>query len=171
MGNSTLLSPSHTSHQSQNLSPSWGQRKTKANKQRRHAAQMRATHNMKTPHSTLYRYSAETIAAANKLGLNTVDEHAHKKGMIEGEPLTIAMDAMLKYAEAYKIRMEQPLSDEGVLGDPWLEIVRNIRRLCDGDGAIAMKRNITTDSKCNGCIETVFWNAIEMAGYTEADFK
>lgn len=122
---------------------------------------------MKTPHSTVYRYTSETVAHANKLTFNTVSEKAHKQGMLEGEPLLIAMDALHKYAEAYQLRFEQPLAEDGVLGDQWLESVKGIRALLNGDGALAMRRGITTDSKDNGCIESLFWDALRMAGYTE----
>jgi hypothetical protein len=122
---------------------------------------------MKTPHSTFYRYAAETVAHANRLKVGTVSEQAHKQGMTEGEPLIIAMDALLKYAEAYQIRFERPLFEDNVLSDPWLEAAKGIRALLNGDGAIALKRGITTDSKDNGCIESLFWDALRMAGYTE----
>lgn len=122
---------------------------------------------MKTPHSTLYRYTAETIAHANRLTVGKISEQTHKRGMLEGEPLIIAMDALHKYAEAYRLRFEQPLSEDGVLGDAWLESVKGIRVLLNGDGANAMRAGITTDSKDNGCIESLFWDALRMAGYTE----
>lgn len=128
---------------------------------------MRATQTMQTPHSTFYKYSPETITAANKLGLNTVDEQAHKKGMLEGEPLTVALDCLLKYAEAYRIRFESPLSDDGVLGDYWLDALKGLHGLLNGDGAIALRRGITTDSKSNGAMESVYWSAIEMAGFSQ----
>lgn len=122
---------------------------------------------MKTPHSTLYRYTAETVAHANKLKVGTVNEQAHKRGMLEGEPLLIAMDALHKYAEAYQLRFERPLVEDGFLSDPWLESVKGIRALLNGDGANALRSGITTDSKDNGCIESLFWDALRMAGYTE----
>ena len=73
---------------------------------------------MKTPHSTLYRYTAETVAHANKLPAGTVSEQAHKLGMTAGEPLLIALDCLLKYAEAYKVRYESPASGPRLLANP-----------------------------------------------------
>lgn len=122
---------------------------------------------MKTPHSTLYRFTAETIAHANRLPVKTISEHAHKWGMTEGEPLIVAMDAMIKYAEAYRIRYESSLSEDSALGDPWLESVKGIRALLNGDGAMALKQGVTTDSKDNGAVEGMFWDALRIAGYTE----
>lgn len=124
---------------------------------------------MKTPHSTQYRYTVETIAHANKLPAGTVSEHAHKYGMEQGEPLIIAMDALFKYAQTYRRRFDGPLAQDGVLGCEWLSAVKGIRRLLNGDGQVAMAKDITTDTKDNGCIESLFWDALKVAGYTEAD--
>ncbi len=46
---------------------------------------------------------------------------------------------------------------------------KGIRALLNGDGAIAMKKGITTDSKDNGAVEEMFWQAMNTAGFTEAD--
>jgi hypothetical protein len=124
---------------------------------------------MQTPHSTFYKYSPETVAAANKLAIKTVDEQAHKKGMMEGEPLTVAFDALLKYAEAYRIRFESPLSGDFVLGVYWLDAIKGLHGLLNGDGANALKRGITTDSKSNGALESVYWSAMDMAGFGQDD--
>jgi hypothetical protein len=124
---------------------------------------------MKTPHSTQYRYTPETIAHANRLPNGTVNEHAHKYGMEQGEPLLIAMDAMLKYAQTYRRRFEQNLQADYVLGDEWLKVVTGLRALLNGDGQIAMAKDITTDTKDNGCIESLFWDALKVAGYEEKD--
>lgn len=122
---------------------------------------------MKTPHSTLYRYSAETVAQANRLPVGTVAEQAHKSGMEQGEPLIIAMDALIKHAEAYSIRFEQPLAEDYVLGPQWLDAAKALRGLLNGDGAIALKKGISTDTKDNGSVEGMFWDALQIAGYTE----
>lgn len=124
---------------------------------------------MKTPHSTLYRYTHETIAHANRLSVGTVSEHAHKYGMEAGEPLLIAMDALLKYAQTYRRKFESPLAQDGVLGVYWLEAVKGIRGLLNGDGQLAMAKDITTDTKDNGCIESMFWGALKAAGFDEKD--
>lgn len=124
---------------------------------------------MKTPHSTLYRYSGEAIAHANKLPLGTVAEREHKAGMLNGEPLLVAMDCLLKYAEAYRHCFERNLSEDYVLGLEWLSAASGIRGLLNGYGALALIQERTTDSKDNGCIESLFWDALAIAGFTEAD--
>ena len=124
---------------------------------------------METPHSTQYRYTVETIAHANKLTVGTVAEQAHKYGMEHGEPLLVAMDALFKYANTYWRVHNNQLASDGVLGATWLDAVKGIRALLNGNGQIAMARNITTDTKDNGCIESLFWDALKVAGYTEAD--
>jgi len=124
---------------------------------------------MKTPHSTLYRFSAEAIATANKLPVGTVSEAAHKNGMSAGEPLTVAMDCLLKYAEAYRERFERPLAEDGVLGDYWKDAIKNLRGLLNGDGVNGMKSGHNNDSKDNGCLESMFWAALHLAGFKEKD--
>lgn len=56
-----------------------------------------------------------------------------------------------------------------MLGDEWLAAAKGVRALLNGNGAIAMRKNITTGSKDNGVIEALFWAALEMAGFTEED--
>ena len=36
-------------------------------------------------------------------------------------------------------------------------------------GAVAHERGITTDTKDNGCVESMFWAAMDIAGFTEED--
>lgn len=122
---------------------------------------------MKTPHSTFYRFTPETIAHANKLPNGTVSEHAHKYGMENGEPLLVAMDGMLKYAQTYRRRFDQQLENDQVLGDAWLKVVTGLRELLNGDGQVAMEKDITTDTKDNGAIESLFWDAMNAAGFKE----
>lgn len=122
---------------------------------------------MKTPHSTLFRYSAETIAHANRIAVGCVNEQSHKKGMELGEPLIVAMDCLLKYAEAYRIRFESGLANDYVLGPQWLDAIKGLKGLLDGDGAIALKNCISTDTKDNGALSGIFDDALRIAGYTE----
>lgn len=125
---------------------------------------------MKTPHSTLYRFTPEAITEANKLKAGTVSEQAHKSGMQNGDALIVAMDCLIKYAEAYRIRFDGPLADDAVLGPQWLAAARGLRYLLNGDAELAMRHNVTTDSKDNGCVEGMFWAAVRHAGFEESDF-
>ena len=114
-------------------------------------------------------HQLETLQHYLKLEKGSMAQAAHKKGLKENEPIIVAMDAMIRYAKAHKKAYDIPLSFDWVLGPNWLEIVKGIRGLCDGDGAVAMENEITTDSKDNGCIEGMFWDALNIAGYTEKD--
>lgn len=120
---------------------------------------------MKTPHSTLYRYSAETVAAANRIPLGCVNEYSHKLGMERGEPIIVMLDCLLKYAEAHHVRYNSTLAEDHVLGDIWLSALKSVHGLLDGDGAVAMMLGRTTDSKDNGACESVFADCLRMAGF------
>ena len=119
--------------------------------------------------STVYQHGGFALLAAKKLTPGTISSAAHNLGMRQAEPLIVMMDALISYASAYRCRFERPLNEDGFLGQPWLEAAKGVRALLNGDGAIAMKRGITTDSKDNGTVEAMFWNALSVAGFTEGD--
>lgn len=106
----------------------------------------------------------ETMAAIAKLDNNCVDAQSMRLGFNGGEPLILALDGLLRYAKAYQQRFESRLADDGVLGQYWLEALRGIHGLLNGDGAVAMERNITTDSKSNGVCEDIYCAALAVAG-------
>lgn len=116
-----------------------------------------------------YHYTAATQKAAERIHAGTVSKRAHLIGLTRAEPLIVMMDALLSYAEAYQVRFERPLAEDYVLGPYWLESAKGVRGLLNGDGAIAMRDGITTDSKDNGAVEQVFWAAMAAAGFTESD--
>jgi hypothetical protein len=124
---------------------------------------------MRTPHSTLYRFAPETIAQANKVPVGTVNEKSHKLGMEHGEPLIVMMDSLIKYAEAYRERFNTLLADDYFMGEQWLQAARAVRALLNGDGVVAWKKDRSTDSKDNGAIEGMFWDAMSLAGFKEED--
>ena len=115
------------------------------------------------------RYQDETLNQFEKLAPGTMAQAAHKKGLKENEPIIVAMDSMIRYAKAHKKAYDIPLSFDWVLGPNWLEIVKGIRGLLDGDGAVAMENGITTDSKDNSTVEAMFWDALSIAGFEERD--
>jgi len=125
---------------------------------------------MTTPHSTLYTYSKATLEAANKLPLNSVAERDHKTGMKQGEALILGLDGLYKYASAYSKQYERALSDDYALGASWLKAVVGYRELLNGGGQLWMNGR-THDTFDAGACETVFWKAIEMAGFTEQDVE
>lgn len=116
-----------------------------------------------------WQYSADAIEAANEIPRGVVSEQSHALGMRNGEPLIVAMDALLQYAYTYKSRFGGPLASDYVLGPEWLAALRGVKGLLDGDGAEAMRLGRTTDSKDNGALEKMFWCALEAAGFTEKD--
>jgi|GEM_PF-3138774 len=111
----------------------------------------------------------ESVAALNKIPRHSVEEAASSTGQVSGEPLLYAMDGMLRYARAYRKAYDSKLSDDGFLGPHWLDAVKGLRGLLNGQGAVAMERNISTDSKSNGAIEEIFWLAMNAAGFEEDD--
>ncbi len=119
---------------------------------------------------TTLTYHAKTMDAANRLNTmapKSISNYSHVEGLLLAEPLIVAMDALIKYADAYRKRFDSPLCEDSFLADPWLESAKGIRSLLNGDGANAMANDITTDSKDNGAVESMFWSALEIAGYTE----
>lgn len=118
---------------------------------------------------TEWNYTLSTQEAAAKIGPGTVSEASHRSGMLNAEPLIVLMDGLLKYANCYAARFEAKLVNDYVLGPEWLAAAKGVRGLLNGDGAVAMNRRISTDSKDNGAVESVFWSAMEAAGFTESD--
>lgn len=116
-----------------------------------------------------WQYAFDTLKAAEKIPAGTVSEQSHQIGMRQGEPLIVMMDALFQYAAVYAARYDGKLAEDNVLGEYWLDAAKGIRGLLNGDGSVAMQLDRTTDSKDNGAIETMFWNALEMAGFKESD--
>lgn len=112
---------------------------------------------------------SETNQALGKIPHGTVAQASAFLGMRNGEPLIFAMDALLRYAKAYERRNEGKLSNDGVLGPCWLAAATGLRGLLNGDGAVAMEMGVSTDSKDNGVIEEIFWEAMAAAGFEEGD--
>lgn len=57
------------------------------------------------------------------------------------------------------------VEEDGVLGVAWFDALVSVKALLDGDGAVAMRLNRTTDSKDNGSCESVFGDALRIAGF------
>ncbi len=124
--------------------------------------------------SVLYKYDRVTIDAAIHLrdvAPGTIAEHAHALGMRKAEPLIIAFDALIKYAKSYEKRWERKLAEDYVLGPEWLSSLQGLRGLLNGDGAVAYDMDRSTDSKDNGACESMFWSAMEIAGFKEEDLN
>jgi len=117
------------------------------------------------------QYQEETIQAYRKLTEGTQAWENHQHGLMWEEPCIVLIDSLLKYARAYRKRYGRPLRDEAQLKEIWLKVAVNVRRLFEYQGAVSMEWSINTgaDSKDNGCLEEVFWRAMEEAGLTEDD--
>jgi hypothetical protein len=110
------------------------------------------------------RYQEETIQEIRKLTDGTIAARSAQLGAHNDEPLLVAMDAMLRYAKAYRRHFDSNVGDDGVLGPCFVDAIKGIRGLLNGDGAVAMEKDITTDSKDNGVIEALYWHCCEVAG-------
>jgi hypothetical protein len=114
----------------------------------------------------------ETRYACHKLeatSAGTVALHDMQRGRLHGEPLFYAMDSAIRYARAYRLRYESTLKDNYVLGPHFLQWITGLRGLLNGMGAVALERSWSGDSKNNSTIESMFWAAMELGGFTEAD--
>jgi hypothetical protein len=116
-----------------------------------------------------WQWSFEVMEQAHKLTPGTVAEQSQQVAMRHGEPLLIAMDALYQYASIRAASNMGKLSEDYVMGPYWMQAAKGIRNLLNGDGAIAISRKSSQDSKDNGVIEALFWAAVDRAGYTEKD--
>lgn len=107
---------------------------------------------------------AETRTAIDRLTRGTVSAHTMAIGRVYKEPLLVSMDAMLRYAKAFEHAYGFKLGEDRVLGECFAEAIKGLRGLLDGQGAVAMERGLTSDSKDNGLIEEIFWQCCEVAG-------
>ena len=114
-----------------------------------------------------YFYQPETTL--NPPDKGTVAGQSHSIGLRHHEPIIVMLDCLIRYAKAHAGKYGSPLSEDHVLGDAWLDTIKALHGLLDGDGAIAMEMNRSTDSKCNGACEALYWQAIKIAGFAESD--
>ena len=88
----------------------------------------------------------------------TISEAQMKAGMYLNDPVTVAMDALYRYAVKHHSRYETPLSEDYFLGPEWLTAIKSIRTLLNGEGDFD-----------GGTLEALFWDALEVAGFEESD--
>lgn len=111
----------------------------------------------------------ESLAALARIPKGCINEQSAKLGVTCGEPILYALDGLLRYAKAYEKRYEAKLATDGVLGDYWLDAIKGLHGLLNGDGAVALELNRSTDSKDNGACETIYWAALDAAGFKNED--
>ena len=115
---------------------------------------------------------SETKAAIDRLNAmapRTIAQQSMRLGVDKAEPLLLILDSAIRYAKAYKARFDQPVSEDYMARDHFAGILSGARALCNFDGAAAMERGITTDSKDNGTLESLYWTACEIAGLDRDD--
>ena len=118
---------------------------------------------------TSYNYLPSTIEAAQSIPAGCVSRQSHDIGMAHCEPLIVILDSLHRYALAHENRYESKLAEDYVLGAYWLQSLCGARDLLNGNGAVALERDRSTDSKDNGACERMFWLAMESAGFKESD--
>jgi len=104
------------------------------------------------------KYSAQHNAAFAKITPGTVAHVTHRRGMDQEEPVSVAMDALLQYAQRHEAQFESKLSEDYFLGPEWLKAITGIRALLNGTGQFD-----------GGTLESVFWSAMDAAGFKEED--
>jgi hypothetical protein len=142
---------------------------TPADQTRADRASIRANHNS-TPYFPL-QYSAgyqpETIEAMERLATQCPRTRAFqeaKLGMSEAEPLLVMMDAAIRYIKAYTKENDRKMVDDCMAAPEIRSILSGIRGFLNFNGGVAYEKGITTDSKDNGMIESLFWKACDLAG-------
>ena len=121
-----------------------------------------------------YDYQHETVKAYAKVPERTVAHQTHSIGMNGSEPLIVILDSLIRYAKAHQASMGSKLSEDYYLGPCFLSALTSTRELMNGNGAVANEISAKTgkpcrDSKDNGACEAMFWDAMNIAGFTEED--
>lgn len=106
----------------------------------------------------------ETWAAFEKVPGGTVAKQSAALGIEGQEPIVCAMDGMIRYAKTYAKRYDRKIGEDYVLGPEFASVIKGLRGLLNGDGAVAMETGRSTDSKDNGMVEAMYWTACELAG-------
>jgi len=120
---------------------------------------------MKTPEYYTAKYQPETIACANKIEEGSVSQQSHAIGMLKGEPIIVAMDAMLRYVKAYEKRFDEKISTDYVFSGHVKDVIDGLAELLNGDGAVAWEMGRTTDSKDNVALYKMRDAVYEAAGF------
>lgn len=115
--------------------------------------------------SVRYALQTETVIETAKLPKSSVEAQSHNRGLSRGEPLILMMDGLIRYAKAIA-KHGGCLANDPILGGAWLDAAKGVRKLCNGDGAVAIENAWGADSKSNGVIESLYWEAVRIAGFT-----
>jgi len=121
-----------------------------------------------------YEYQPETSQAYARIDSRTIAHQTHSLGMNKCEPLIVILDSLIRYAKAHQANMGGKLCEDYYLGPCFLSALTSTRDLLNGNGAVANALSSMTgkpvrDSKDNGACEEMFWEAMRISGFTEAD--
>ncbi len=94
--------------------------------------------------------------------------------MSGNEPIIVILDSLIRYAKAHEQSMGSKLSEDYFLGPCFLSALTSTRELLNGNGSVANEMSAKTDKPCrdskdNGACEAMFWDAMEISGFTEKD--
>ena len=123
---------------------------------------------------TSYNYQPETLTAFDKIPKGTVAHQTHCLGMNGTDPIIVILDSLIRYAKAHEANLGSKLSQDYFLGPCFLSALTSTRELLNGNGGVANEISASTnapcrDSKDNVACERMFWNAMEISGFTESD--
>lgn len=110
---------------------------------------------------TSTKYPTVASHANDILKEGTVSWDHMRKALILGHPILDILSALMNMACDHGRKYGRSIAYDGVLGDYWIAIAKNARRMLDGDfGPID-----------NGCVEWYFWHVTSYAGFTEQEVE
>lgn len=101
-----------------------------------------------------------------KLPLGSVEQLQQAFGIKASEPLLLMWDSAWKYALAFESKFGEKLESDPVLGEAYLELIKSLRELNKGNGAISMDLN-RSDTKSAEVCEQMFWRCLDVAGISK----
>lgn len=119
-----------------------------------------------------YMYQDETLRAIAHLSRTcpgTLAEQDMHRGAADAEPVLVILDSAIRWIKAYRARFDSaPGSDYMARGEIFA-ILSGARALLNFDGACRMEGLRGTDSKDNGTLEALYWEACKLAGISGED--
>lgn len=100
----------------------------------------------------------------DEIPVGCMNARSARLGLYEGEPLLVIADALLSYAKAYKARFGDMVGKDRIFAPAVTDMLAGLKALLDGDGAVANRRGIVTDSKDNSCLSQIIEATCEAAG-------
>lgn len=127
------------------------------------------------PLAASYSWQPETIAAFETLARQcpgTVSARDARLSFEAADPALVMIDAAIRWVKAYRARFEQPVAEDYMASPEISGILSGVRGLLNFDGGAKMERDARTpgdrsdwtDSKENGMIESLYWEACRLAG-------